>query len=359
MKYSFYLFFLVLVQAGLSCGKGSSDAPPPPANPCAGTTVSVAGTVTNPSTIGGNDGSISVSATGGAGFSFSINGGSFLSSGIFAGLVAGNYTITAKNSTGCTGAASFTVSNPSNLCNGVIISVNGTFTNPTTVGGSNGTITASATGSTGFTFSLNNGAFQASGNFIGLVAGNYSVTAKDLNGCTGAANFVLTDPNLCAGITITVTNTITGNTPCEANTGQITAAATGGTGSYTFSINNGSFQASNTFGPLASANYIITAKDGNGCTGSSNAIVSNVAAGPLFTAVKNLVQANCVSCHNTAVTNGGMDFSVDCNIVLNKDRVKARAVDGNPSPMPQGGLLPVSEQQKITNWINAGGKYSN
>jgi hypothetical protein len=33
-------------------------------------------------------------------------------------------------------------------------------------------------------------------------------------------------------------------------------------------------------------------------------------------------------------------------------------VDGNPSPMPPGGLLPASEQQKIINWINAGGRFA-
>jgi hypothetical protein len=31
-------------------------------------------------------------------------------------------------------------------------------------------------------------------------------------------------------------------------------------------------------------------------------------------------------------------------------------VDGNPSPMPTGGLLPANERQKITDWINAGGR---
>jgi hypothetical protein len=52
-----------------------------------------------------------------------------------------------------------------------------------------------------------------------------------------------------------------------------------------------------------------------------------------------------------------MNWEVDCNIVNFKDRILARAVNANPSPMPPTGLLPPSERQKITDWINAGGRY--
>lgn len=76
--------------------------------------------------------------------------------------------------------------------------------------------------------------------------------------------------------------------------------------------------------------------------------------GPLFTAVKNLMQANCQSCHNPGNMNGGKDWTNDCNIVANKDRIKARAVD--EGTMPPTGPLPQSEKDKITAWINAGGR---
>ena len=82
-----------------------------------------------------------------------------------------------------------------------------------------------------------------------------------------------------------------------------------------------------------------------GCTGTP---------GPLFTAVKTLMQANCQSCHNSSNMNGGKDWTVDCNIVANKNRIKARAVD--EGTMPPTGPLPQSEKDKITAWINAGGR---
>jgi uncharacterized membrane protein len=87
--------------------------------------------------------------------------------------------------------------------------------------------------------------------------------------------------------------------------------------------------------------------------------VSDLPSGPLFNQVRTLLQNNCVSCHNPNNQNGGMDWTVDCNIVTFKNNIKLRAVDGNPSPMPPTGLLPASERQKITNWINAGGKFTN
>lgn len=250
---------------------------------------------------------------------------------------------------------------PPDPCAGVTIAVTSTTNNPTTAGGTNGSIAAAATGGSGFTFNINGGAFQASGTFSNLAAGSYTIVAKNASGCTGSAIFTLTAPNACAGVTIAVVNTSTGTIPCEAtNSGTITAAASGGGGSFTYSINGGAFQASNLFSNLAAGNYTVTAKDVNGCTGTSAVTtINNAAEGPLFSAVRTLVQNNCVTCHNATVLNGGMNWTVDCNIVTFKDRIKARAVDGNPSPMPQGGFLPLSERQKITDWINAGGKYTN
>lgn len=249
---------------------------------------------------------------------------------------------------------------PTNPCAGVTVGVSGGATNPSISGASDGSINASATGGSGFTYSLNGGPFQNSGVFTGLSAGSYTVTAKSTAGCTGTGTFTLVNPvGVCAGVTIIVTGSSTANVPCEANTAIITAAASGGTAPYTYSINGTTFQSGNTFSNLATGNYTLTAKDANGCSGSAVVAVSNQAAGPQFTAVRQLVQANCESCHNNTVSNGGMNFSTDCNIVINKDRIKARAVDGNPTPMPQGGLLPGSERQKITDWINGGGKVTN
>src|SRR6185503_6646225 len=74
---------------------------------------------------------------------------------------------------------------PANPCSGVTITVSGTVTHTGGPGQNNGSISASGTGSAGLTFSINGGAFQSSGNFTGLSAGTYTITAKNGSGCSG------------------------------------------------------------------------------------------------------------------------------------------------------------------------------
>lgn len=337
---------------------GSSSFTLTASNPCTGITITVNGTVTNPSAPGASNGSIAATASGSTGFTFSINGGTFQASGTFSNLAAGNYLITAKDANGCTGSANFVLTAP-NPCSGITITVNGTVTHPSAAGASNGSIVATATGSTGFNYSLNGGAFQPSGTFNNLTAGSYTITARDLNACTGSANFTLTDPNPCSGVTITVNTATTANTPCQPPSGMITVTPSGGTAPYTYRLNSGTFQSSNVFSNLNAGVYSVTARDVNGCMGTANTVlVADQASGPLFNAVRTVLQNNCVSCHNSTISEGGMNWTVDCNIVMFKDRIQARAVNANPSAMPPTGLMPASERQKITDWINAGGRYT-
>ena len=231
-------------------------------NPCAGITVVVSNTAVQP-TLNKSNGSITASATGGSGFTYSINNGAFQASGTFSNLAAGTYTITAKNSSGCTGVKQVTLAGV-DPCAGVTVTVSSTQVDPTT-GTSNGSITASATGGSGFTYSLNNGAFQASATFSGLITGNYTLTAKNSNGCTGVKQVTLGANNPCAGVTVVVASTQV-NPTTGASNGSITASATGGSG-YTYSLNNGAFQASGSFANLAAGTYTITAKTSAGCLG--------------------------------------------------------------------------------------------
>lgn len=81
-----------------------------------------------------------------------------------------------------------------NPCAGVTITVDGTITKSTQ---NDGAINATATGSSNFTYRLDAGAYQATGNFSGLTPGTYKVTAKDGNGCTGEKSFTV-DPSKTA-----------------------------------------------------------------------------------------------------------------------------------------------------------------
>jgi SprB repeat len=325
-------------------------------NPCAGVTISVSGTSVSPTTGGGTNGSITASASGGVGpYSYSSNGTTFQTSNVFNNLGSGSYTITAKDANGCTGTGNFTLTNP---CTGVNITVGATLVNPSTSGGTNGSVTASATGGTApYTYNVNAGAFQGNGTFNNLGAGTYVIIAKDAIGCTGTNTFVLTNPDPCAGITISQVINTSPNVLCASPNGSLTSLASGGLLPYTYSLNGGPFQGSGTFNNLSAASYTITAQDANNCQGITNGTVVNAAAGPKFSDVKALILANCAisGCHAGVQS---PDFRVDCNIVANGSLIQQRAVNGNPSAMPPTGLLSSTERQKITDWINAGGRYN-
>ncbi|ANE50244.1 c-type cytochrome [Flavisolibacter tropicus] len=246
-------------------------------------------------------------------------------------------------------------------CAGVTVLLTGSVTS-TPTGQSTGSIVATASGGTGFTYSLNSGAFQSSGTFNNLAAGTYTLTAKNSNGCTGSQQFTVTATTACIGTTISISSNTTSAVPCGGTAGSITVTASGSTG-FTYSINNGAFQSANTFTNLNAGNYSVVVKDANGCTQTASATVSETAAGPLFTAVRNILQANCVTCHNNSNLQGGMNWTIACNIVEQKARIKARAVDAagtpNQMPLPPNPALSVADRQKIVDWINAGGTYAN
>lgn len=247
---------------------------------------------------------------------------------------------------------------PPNPCAGVTITVTGTVTDAG-AGTNNGSIVASSTGGSGaMTYNIDGGAFQASGTFNNLAKGSHTIDAKDSKGCTGSASFTVGETNVCAGVNIVLSAAGTASDPCAPN-GTITATASGSTG-FTYSIGTGAFQASNVFNNIAPGTYTINVKDAAGCSKNTTVTIAAVAAGPLFTAARGVIQTNCAiaGCHTGSAPTGGISFSVDCNIVLNKDRVKSRAIDGVPSIMPPTGPLPQADKDKINAWLAAGGRFT-
>ncbi|WP_300601514.1 cytochrome c [Niabella sp.] len=90
----------------------------------------------------------------------------------------------------------------------------------------------------------------------------------------------------------------------------------------------------------------------------SNDCTTGLTAGVNFTAVKSVLAANCVRCHGGSSPQSGINFADNCTIVSKAARIKARAVD--LGDMPQGGpSLSQGDKDKITAWVNAGGKYNN
>jgi len=326
-------------------------------NPCAGVTVTVNTTKVDPTT-GQSNGSITATATGGTGFTYSIDGTTFQTSGTFSGLVTGNYTITAKNSNGCTGVApvGLGVNNP---CAGVTITVTLTKVDPAT-GQSNGSITATATGGTGFTYSINGGAYQSSGTFPGLAGGNYTITAKSSAGCLGSKQITLTAVNPCTSVALSITTAIDNYTPCVTPaSGKVTVTASGSSG-FTYNINGGAYQAGNIFTGLAAGSYTVGVRDVNGCTKTAPATVATTPSGPLFAGVRNIISTRCSGsgCHMNGDSAGGYNFDDDCSIVQYWNKINSASVTGTNMPKSPQPKLTTAEKQAITNWINAGHLYT-
>ena len=177
--------------------------------------------------------------------------------------------------------------------------------------------------------------------------------SKDNGGST-------TPPDPCAGVTIVVTGALSPATTGQSD-GSINTSATGGGAGVTYKLNNGTYQASGTFSNLAKGTYTVTAKNADGCTGTATFTITETSActgvpGPKFTEVKALVNAKCVTCHGGVAPSGNMNLTIECNIVLNKDNINNRAIV--IGDMPQGSSLTTAEKQKITDWVNAGGRYT-
>jgi len=121
-----------------------------------------------------------------------------------------------------------------------------------------GSVTSVVTGgATPYSYSWSNGATSA--NLNNVASGTYTLTVTDANSCNNQATATLTNP---AGMT--VTGTVTNIICAGANTGSITASATGGTGTKTYSWSNGATGA--TASGLAAGSYTVTVTDAGGCT---------------------------------------------------------------------------------------------
>lgn len=148
-----------------------------------------------------------------------------------------------------------------------------------------------------------------------------------------------------------------------SNNGNLTITSPVGD-TISYQLNNAAFQASPVFSNLAPGDYRVIVKNQKGCTDTLNVTVFNY--GPKYAQVKQLIAGvggiggYCGPCHLNGAVNGGKNFDSDASIVASWDRIKARAVDGLPTFMPEAPNSPltIADRQKITDWVNAGHRQS-
>ncbi len=252
------------------------------------------------------DGSIIILATGGTGdLQFSIDGGTtWQNDGFFNNLGVGTYQVAVKDENGCiqngsllsiTGPPPITLVAPPTVvdltCNGVLPA--------------NGEIHVSATGGTGvLTYRLDGGAYQATGDFTGLAAGDHSLDVKDANDCVFNQPITVSEPPA-----IVFTSPTYKDITCFGLAdGEIHAAATGGTGALTYTLLPGGVITSldGNFIGLPAGTFSVQATDINGCNQVTvNFTIIEPALFTFVSATSTLLSCNGDISAVTLVTSGG------------------------------------------------------
>ncbi len=244
---------------------------------------------------GGNDGTSTVSASGGtSSFTYLWDDSLAQTSQTASGLIAGIYQVKVSDSNGCTLTATVTITGPT-----APLSASVTGTDVKCFGGNDGTATVSASGGTAtYTYSWNDLALQTSSTAIGLKAGVYRVNVTDANGCATSATVTIKEPvQLIATISGTDVKCFGGND------GTATISASGGTVSYTYLWNDALAQTTPTASNLKAGNYQVTVTDTNGCT-----VTSSVTINEPSNALTALINSTDVKCF------GGNDGSATVSV---------------------------------------------
>ena len=234
------------------------------------------------SCFGSADGEITVTASGGTGTltyvldqdPANITGEA---TGVFTGLLAGNYTVTVSDENGCSGKTPMiTISNPPAITAIASISSNYNGSHISCNGMADGEISVTASGGTGALIYVldqdpGNITGETTGIFTDLVAGTYTVTVTDLNMCSfTTVPVTLSEPSVLTATAEVTSNYYGSQLSChDASDGRISVTASGGTGALTYECveipSNTSGELTGIFTGLPEGTYSFIVTDVNGC----------------------------------------------------------------------------------------------
>ncbi|MBP6810568.1 MAG: hypothetical protein KA138_03580, partial [Saprospiraceae bacterium] len=247
--------------------------------------------VTPVSCFGGNTGAIDLSVNFGTPpYTYTWNGG--VTTEDRTNLTAGTYTVTVDDASTCNYYAHVAVTQPSQINVGL------QKTNITCNGAATGSINLTVNGATQpYNFLWSNG--ETAEDMSNLVAGTYTCTITDVNGCTRSTSTTITQP---AAI---VLSTVSVDVQCNgAASGIIDLTITGGVLPYTYDWSND--------GPepldndpqdwlnIVAGTYTVTVTDANGCTNTRSVTLTQP---PPFVLNTTSTQPNCLS------ADGAIDLS--------------------------------------------------
>ncbi|MBW1295817.1 T9SS type A sorting domain-containing protein [Aquimarina litoralis] len=222
---------------------------------------------------GGNDGTLTINATGGTGvLEYSIDNGSTYQTNntdtfIFTNLAANTYEIIVKDANNCESSVfTETVTGPTNP-----ITIPGTETDVTIFGQNTGAITINPTGgNSGYTYSWTgpNGFSSTDKDISNLFAGTYTVTVRDNrfgstsdnSGCTASQTFTVSEPD---ELLVTIAyETPSSDLKCNGDdNARLLATVSGGNTPYTYNWFKETFVGSGIFDPLADTTALLMGVD--------------------------------------------------------------------------------------------------
>ena len=190
------------------------------------------------------------------------------------------FTVTATDTLGCTGSVAVSL-----LVNCPVITVNPASLANGTAGVAYGPVSLSQTGGLGtVTYAVTAGALPAGTSLsaAGVLSGaptvtgtfNFTVTATDVNGCTGTRAYTLTIA--CPVISLSPASLANGTAGVAF--GPVALTQTGGVGAVSYAVTAGALPAGMTLGAagvlggtptvVGPFGFTVTATDANGCTGT-------------------------------------------------------------------------------------------
>ena len=234
---------------------------------------------------GDNTGSATASGIGGTSpYTYAWSNGA--TTGTNSGLSAGTFTVTVTDANACTTASTTMISQPAAV--GVSITAQ---TNVDCNGNSTGSATATGSGGTGaYTYAWNNGATTAT--ITGVVAGTYTVSVTDANGCDPATTTAIITEPAPVMVTFTAPADQCVNNPPDVFVVLGMPAGAGGVYSGP-GVTDGGDGLTFTFNPgtagVGTHTLTYTYTDGNGCMGSASDMITVFAAANIsFTALADL-----------------------------------------------------------------------
>jgi gliding motility-associated-like protein len=242
--------------------------------------IAVSENINNVSCFGLNDGSVSLSISGGIP-TYTEDWGSNNSSSLAAGTY--NYTVTDNN--GCTYIDTVTVSEP------LDIQISSTQNNVSTCGATDGSIDITTLGGVyPYLFSWSSG--QNTEDINSLSSGTFTITVTDANLCTSTHSVTLTEP------ASPIVSYIQTNTSCNlGNDGSVDISVSGGLNPYQYSWSNSA--TSQDIYNLSAGIYTLNITDANNCIVMESITITEPTA------------VNVVSTQTNVTNCNGNDGSID------------------------------------------------